>query len=184
MSTTLEPTGTPAAPGADSAIKGAAVRAGDRVFSGLSRGAGVVILLTMAAIAVFLIWRAIPSLQANTANFFTTQVWFPDQKPAVFGIAALAFGTLMTSVIAMLLAVPVGIGVALFISHYATRRLAATLAFITDLLAAVPSIIFGLLGLAVFINLFGLPRSSALVGGMTLALMTMPVIVIAGRNAI
>ena len=69
MSTTLEPPGAPAA--AAPAIKGAAVRRGDRVFVGLSRGAGILILVTMAAIAVFLIWKAIPSLQANTANFFT-----------------------------------------------------------------------------------------------------------------
>ena len=87
MSTTLEPPGAPAA--AAPAIKGAAVRRGDRVFVGLSRGAGILILVTMAAIAVFLIWKAIPSLQANTANFFTTTEWSPDAKPAYFGIAAL-----------------------------------------------------------------------------------------------
>ena len=75
----------------------------------------------MAAIAVFLIWKAIPGLQANTANFFTTQDWTPDADPAYFGIAALAFGTIMTAIIAMLLAVPVGIGIALFIAHYAHR---------------------------------------------------------------
>ncbi|MFN8168868.1 MAG: phosphate ABC transporter permease subunit PstC [Candidatus Nanopelagicales bacterium] len=197
MSTTLEPTGAPAAPGADSAIQGSAVRVGDRVFSGLSRGAGVVILLTMAAIAVFLVWRAIPSLQANTANFFTTQVWFPDQKPAVFGIAALAFGTLMTAVIAMLLAVPVGIGTALFISHYASRRLASVLAFVTDLLAAVPSIIFGMWGIQfltpnmaglgewlntylgfipLFSNDLGIYSRSILIAGVVLAIMVLPTI--------
>lgn len=195
MSTTLEPPAAPAAAG--SGIKGASVRVGDRVFRGLSRGAGLLILVTMAAIAVFLIWRAIPSLQANTANFFTTQVWFPDAKPAVFGIAALAFGTLMTAAIAMLLAVPVGIGVALFISHYATRRLAALLAFVTDLLAAVPSIIFGMWGIQfltpnmaglgewlntylgfipLFSNDLGIYSRSILIAGVVLAIMILPTI--------
>jgi phosphate transport system permease protein len=195
MSTTLEPPGAPTAAGPG--IKGASVRVGDRVFRGLSRGAGVLILVTMAAIAVFLIWRAIPSLQANTANFFTTQVWFPDAKPAIFGIAALAFGTLMTAAIAMLLAVPVGIGVALFISHYASRRLAALLAFVTDLLAAVPSIIFGMWGIQfltpnmaglgewlntylgfipLFSNDLGIYSRSILIAGVVLAIMILPTI--------
>ena len=90
MSTTLEPPSAPSRrPASPTDPRVASVRAGDRVFRGLSRGAGILILVTMAAIAVFLIWRAIPSLQANTANFFTTEVWFPDAKPAVFGIAAL-----------------------------------------------------------------------------------------------
>ena len=129
-------------------IHGRAVRRGDQVFRGLSLAAGVAILGIIIAIGIFLIWRAIPSLQANTANFFTTSAWFPDQTPSVFGIAALTFGTLFTAAIAMVLGVPVGIGIALFIAQYADRRLASTLGFITDLLAAVPSIIFGMWGLS------------------------------------
>jgi len=105
------------------------------------------ILVTMALIAIFLVWKAIPSLQTNTVNFFTSSVWYPDQQPPEFGIAALLFGTLMTSIIAMILGVPVGIGIALFISHYAHKRMATTLGFVTDLLAAVPSIIFGMWGI-------------------------------------
>ena len=196
MSTTLEPPATPTPP-VESGIQGSAVRPGDRVFMGLSRSAGIFILVTMAAIAIFLIWRAIPSLQANTVNFFTTAVWFPDQTPVVFGIAALTFGTLMTAAIAMLLAVPVGIGIALFIAHYASRRLATGLAFITDLLAAVPSIIFGMWGLQFltphmeglgqwlndylgFIPLFandtGQYTKSILIAGVVLAIMVLPTV--------
>jgi len=137
---------------AASPISGASVRRGDRVFGGLSKYAGVAVLVIMAAIAAFLIWRAIPSLTNNTANFFTEQSWNPDGNPPVFGIAALLFGTLVSASIAMLLAVPVGIGIALFIVLYAPRQLGAALAFITDLLAAVPSIIFGLWGLEVLIS--------------------------------
>jgi phosphate transport system permease protein len=135
-----------------SPISGASVRRGDRIFRGTSLGAGTLVLVIMGAIAAFLIWRSIPSLTSNTANFFTEEAWSPDGDPPVFGIAALAFGTLVSAFIAMLLAVPVGIGIALFIALYAERRLATTLAFITDLLAAVPSIIFGLWGLEVLLS--------------------------------
>ncbi len=131
-----------------SAIRGDSVRAGDKWFRRLSAGAGVLVLVIMAAIALFLVWKAAPALRANTVNFFTTQDWSPDTTgAAAFGIAALAFGTIISSVIAMTLAVPVGFGIALFISHYAPRRLATLLGYIVDLLAAVPSIIFGLWGL-------------------------------------
>ncbi len=135
-----------------SPISGASVRRGDRIFRGTSLGAGTLVLVIMGAIAAFLIWRSIPSLTSNTANFFTEEAWSPDADPPVFGIAALAFGTLVSAFIAMLLAVPVGIGIALFIALYAERRLATTLAFVTDLLAAVPSIIFGLWGLEVLLS--------------------------------
>jgi phosphate transport system permease protein len=141
-----------AGPTTGSPITGASVRRGDRVFGGMSKGAGILVLVIMAAIAVFLVWRSIPSLTSNTGNFFTESAWLPDADPPVFGIAALAFGTVVSAFIAMLLAVPVGIGIALFIVLYAPRRLGATLAFITDLLAAVPSIIFGLWGLEVLLS--------------------------------
>ncbi|MGB7983080.1 MAG: phosphate ABC transporter permease subunit PstC [Candidatus Nanopelagicales bacterium] len=135
-----------------SPISGDSVRRGDQIFGGMSKGAGILVLVIMGAIAVFLAWKSLPSLASNTANFFTEQSWNPDGDPAVFGIASLAFGTLVSAFIAMLLAVPVGIGIALFIVLYAPRRLGTALAFITDLLAAVPSIIFGLWGLDVLIS--------------------------------
>ena len=70
-------------------LSGRAVRPGDRIFSGLSLAAGVLVLVVMAAIAVFLIWKAIPSLSADSANFLTEQQWLPDRDPPVFGIAVL-----------------------------------------------------------------------------------------------
>ncbi|NBM17346.1 phosphate ABC transporter permease subunit PstC [Streptomyces sp. GC420] len=121
-------------------------RPGDRIFVGLSRGSGIALLVIMAAIAVFLTYRASLALADNEANFLTTSEWLPQGTPPQFGIAALAFGTVVSSVIAMVIAVPVAIGIALFISHYAPRRLAAPLAYVVDLLAAVPSIIYGLWG--------------------------------------
>ncbi|MEU8525690.1 MULTISPECIES: phosphate ABC transporter permease subunit PstC [Streptomyces] len=125
-------------------------RAGDRIFLGLSRGSGITLLVIMAAIAVFLSYRAVLAISQDSTNFLTTSEWNPAGQPPVFGIAVLAFGTVVSSIIAMAIAVPVAIGIALFISHYAPRKLAAPLAYVVDLLAAVPSIIYGLWG-AIFL---------------------------------
>ena len=105
--------------------------------------------------------------------------------PSSVGIWAAFKGSLMTMAITLLLAFPIGVLSALYLEEYASKnRLTDIIEVSINNLAAVPSIIFGLLGLAVFLTMFGMPRSSALVGGLTLALMTMPVIVIAGRNAV
>ena len=146
-----------AAPEPGSSIRGHAVRPGDRVFRGMTVAAGALVLLIMAGIAIFLVWKAVPALRVNTVNFFTYQKWFPDQAHPMFGIAAVVFGTVTTAVIAMILAVPVGYGIALFTAHYAPRRVAAPLGYLVDLLAAVPSIIYGLWGLQ-----FLMPRSVGL----------------------
>jgi len=101
----------------------------------------------MAAIAVFLIWKAVGPLRDNEANFLTSQAWDPNGTPPRFGIAQLAFGTVVSSLLAMIIATPVAIGIALFISFYSPRRLASGLGYLVDLLAAVPSIVYGLWGL-------------------------------------
>ncbi len=105
--------------------------------------------------------------------------------PTQVGIWGAFKGSLLTMLITLLLSFPIGVATAVYLEEYARKN------WLTDIievsinnLAAVPSIIFGLLGLSIFLNFLHLPRSAALVGGMTLALMTMPVIVIAGRNAI
>ncbi len=123
------------------------VRRGDRVFAGLSRGAGIALLAVLAAIGVFLVLRAVPALRANEGSFLTDVAWDPNARPPVFGIAALAFGTLLSSLLALVMALPVALGVALFISHYAPRRLAGVLGYVVDLLAAVPSVVYGLWGI-------------------------------------
>jgi len=147
MSTDLKPLDAPTP-----RVQGSSVRLGDRIFSSLTRGAGIFVLVLMAAIGAFLVWKAIPAFQNNTGNFFTTQEWFPDANPPFFGIAALAFGTAVSSVIAMIIAVPIAIGTALFIAFFASRRASTSLGFVIDVLAAVPSIIYGLWGLQVLMN--------------------------------
>ncbi|MEK9211093.1 phosphate ABC transporter permease PstA [Sphingomonas sp. 2378] len=105
--------------------------------------------------------------------------------PTRVGIWGAAKGSLLTMLVTLALAFPIGVLAALYLEEYAPKnRWTDMIEVSINNLAAVPSIIFGLLGLAVFLGSFGLSRSAPLVGGLTLALMTMPVIVIAGRNAI
>lgn len=120
---------------------------GDVTFLGLTRGASALVLLLMAAIAAFLVAKAIPAIHVDEANWLLTKAWGPDDTPAKWGIAAIAYGTVLTSLLSLLMAVPVAIGVALFITHYAPRRLAQPMSYLVDLLAAVPSVIYGLWGL-------------------------------------
>ncbi len=106
-------------------------------------------------------------------------------EPDTAGVWGAVKGSLLTMVVTIALALPMGVFAAVYLEEFAPRNRWTDIVEVSiNNLAAVPSIIFGLLGLAVFINFLGMPRSSPLVGGMTLALMTMPVIVIAGRNAI
>jgi phosphate transport system permease protein len=127
---------------ATTAIK-AKQRPGDRVFSGSAVFAGSMILVTLAAVAIFLIVQSLPALFATSedASILPTNFWAY--------VGPLVFGTVWAAALALLMAVPVSIGIALFISHYAPRRLASMLGYIVDLLAAVPSVVFGLWGIGV-----------------------------------
>jgi phosphate transport system permease protein len=105
--------------------------------------------------------------------------------PGQVGIWGALKGSILTMLVTLLLSFPIGVFAAVYLEEYAPKnRWTEMIEVSINNLAAVPSIIFGLLGLAVFLTFMGLPRSAPLVGGMTLALMTMPVIVISGRNAI
>ncbi|MFE4021541.1 phosphate ABC transporter permease subunit PstC [Streptomyces sp. NPDC059101] len=154
-------TATPPPPPATGSVSGKAVRPGDRIFLGLSRGSGIALLVIMAAIAAFLTYRSVLAISGDKSNFFTTLDWNAVGTEPKFGIAVLAFGTIVSSLIAMLIAVPVAVGIALFISHYAPRRLASPLGYVIDLLAAVPSIVYGLWG-----ALFLVPHLGGLYGWM------------------
>lgn len=172
-------------------------RRGDQVFTAIATGSGIFVLALMASIGLFLFAKALPAFTNNTGNFLTEVTWFPDQDPPKFGIAALAFGTVTAALIAMVIAVPVGIGTSLFINYYAPKRLAGFMAFLIDLLAAVPSIIFGLWGLQylmphmvgitqwidnnlgfipIFENRTDLYAKSLFVAGIVLAIMVLPTI--------
>ena len=122
-------------------------RLGDRVFGGAARGAGILVIGLVTLVGVFLLWQAIPALAKDHVNFLTSREWSVDGPNPRFGITELLWTTVITAVIAMLIAVPVGVAVALFITQYAPRWLARPAASMVDLLAAVPSIVYGLWGL-------------------------------------
>jgi phosphate transport system permease protein len=108
-----------------------------------------------------------------------------SREPEQAGIRGALMGSLLTLLITFLLSFPIGVATAVYLEEFATKgRWTDCIEVNINNLAAVPSIVFGLLGLAVFINFFGLPRSSPLVGGLVLSLMTLPVIIIAGRAAL
>jgi phosphate transport system permease protein len=125
-------------------------RLGDRLFGGAARGAGLLVIALVTLIAVFLLSQALPALANDKVNFLTSTQWNVDGTPLQFGIANLLWVTVLASAIAMLIAVPFGVGVALFITQYAPRWLSRPAASLVDLLAAVPSIVYGLWGLQVF----------------------------------
>jgi len=120
-------------------------RLGDAVFSGTALGAGILILVVLVAVTVFLIIQSIPALTED-----------PAENPILRGqsflsyAGPLVFGTLWAALLALVFAAPLSIGIALFISHYAPRRIAAVLGYIVDLLAAIPSVVFGLWGALFF----------------------------------
>jgi phosphate transport system permease protein len=168
----------------------------DQAFKGLATGAGIAILITLAGVAGFLLWQAWPALVAPADEV-------RGGEGLVSYIAPLAFGTLLAAAIGLLIATPLSVGIALFISHYAPRRLAQGLGYLVDLLAAVPSIIYGLWGIYTvapasvplaqwlsdnlgFIPLFEGPASTSgrtmLVIGVVLAIMILPIMTAVNRE--
>lgn len=123
-------------------------RPGDRAFFSLTLGAGIAILLILVGVTAFLMAQAWPALVADPQALGAAA---GTDQPTSFWryVFPFVFGTLWVSALALLLATPVAIGVALFISHYAPRRLAAPLGYLIDLLAAIPSVVYGLWGITV-----------------------------------
>ena len=118
-------------------------RFADMSFKGLAVGAGVLILVLLGFVTVFLLAEAWPAFVAGD------QVGVNEPQTIWQYVAPFAFGTVWVAAIALLLATPVAIGIALFISHYAPKKIAAPLGYLVDLLAAVPSVVFGLWGIQV-----------------------------------
>ena len=171
-------------------------RAGDRLFSAASRGAGSLILVALAGVAGFLLVESWPAVTAPAEDI-------PGGQGLAEYVLPLVFGTVVSATLALLIATPLAVGIALFISHYASRRLAQPLGYLVDLLAAVPSIIFGLWGLTVlaprmadlsvwlerwfgFLPFFDGPVSptgrTMLTIGVVLAVMILPIITAVSRE--
>lgn len=116
----------------------------DRVFNSVLRGAGVAVLLVMALVGIFLSGRAFEALRVAKWRFFTTADWKPGTNH--FGVPSIVLGTVLIALVAITLAVPLALGTALYISEYAPRRLRGLLVSLVDLMAAVPSVVYGLWG--------------------------------------
>jgi phosphate transport system permease protein len=153
--------------------------AAERRFKAMGLGAVIVSLLFLAVLLFTMLRNGLAGLDWA----FLTGSDSTDADSA--GVWGAVIGSFLTMAVTLLLSFPLGVCAAIYLEEFAPRnRWVDWVEVSINNLAAVPSIIFGLLGLAVFINTVGLPRSSPLVGGLTLALMTMPVIVITGRNAL
>jgi phosphate transport system permease protein len=123
-------------------------RLGDLIFENLTRGAAIVTLLLLAAIILSLLIGAWPSMKAFGLKFLWTAEWDPVQEK--FGGLVMIYGTLITSLIALIIAVPVSFGIALFLTEVSPRWLKRPLGTAIELLAAIPSIVYGMWGLLVF----------------------------------
>lgn len=184
----------------------------DRAFWLLCVAAGVTVLVVLAMILISLISQSVPAFREAGWDLFTNTRWVPNDpdgtgpaKP-VYGIMAFAYGTLIVSALALVFAVPVSLGIALFLSELAPRRVRGPVVMLIDLLAAVPSVVFGLWGVLVVApalvpvfnwlhdklggipvlgQLFGPPSSSGrsfLTAGLILAIMIVPIITSISRE--
>jgi phosphate transport system permease protein len=160
------------------------------VFAGTAKGAGLLILVILAGVAAFLLVEAYPALTAPAEDI-------PGGEGVLLYVAPLLFGTVLAALIALLVATPLAVAIALFLTYYAHRRLATGLGYVVDLLAAIPSIVFGFWGIATlapalvplyawldehlgFIPLFTGPPSATgktmFTAGLVLAIMILPII--------
>ncbi len=133
----------------------------DRVYRGFALAAGIATLLILVLIGAFLLIRAEPALASQGWSFFTEQRWNPDRTPPTFGIAAVLYWTVVIALIALVIAVPLSILAALYLTDYAPRRLRGPLRSLVDLLAAIPSLIYGMWGL-IFLQQYLVPLAQAL----------------------
>jgi phosphate transport system permease protein len=177
-------------------IGGGRARQGDRLFRGTATAAGTAILVILAGVAAFLVLQSIPALTAPASEL-------PDGQGFATYVGPLLFGTVLAAAIALAVGAPLGVGIALYLSYFAPRRLAYGLGYLIDLLAAVPSIVFGLWGIfalgpalvpiyawlaenASWIPFFAGPASSSgrtiLTAGLVLAVMILPVVTAISRE--
>ena len=198
--TTLDDTPPVAGAGLTTIGGSGRARIGDRIFGGFAMGSGIFVIVLVALVGLFLLIQAVPAIKNDTGNFFGHQ-WQVSTGVADFGISGLLWATVIASLIAMIIAVPIAVGIALFMTQYAPKRLTAPIGYIIDLLAAIPSIIYGIWGFTilseylrpvqrVLYHLGGLPifkdqgfvTGTIFDGGVVLAIMILPIVTAIARD--
>jgi phosphate transport system permease protein len=181
-------------------------RTADRTFAASVTALALLVPLTLAAITLLILLDSLPTIRTFGLGFLVTTEW--DPVHAAFGAGSYLFGTLVTTAIAIVLAAPVAIGAAIFLTEYAPRRLRGPLAFLIELLAYIPSIVYGLWGLFVLVPLFRseidpllqntlgrvpvigalfsgpIVGTDLLMGGVILAVMVLPLLVAVTREVL
>ncbi|HEY8829165.1 MAG TPA: phosphate ABC transporter permease subunit PstC [Candidatus Limnocylindria bacterium] len=181
-------------------------RTADRTFAVSVTALALLVPITLAAITLLVVLDSLPSIQRFGLSFLLTSTW--DPVHAVFGAGAYLFGTLVTTAIAIALATPVAVGAAIFLTEYAPRAIRGPLALLIELLAYIPSIVYGLWGLFVLVPLFrseidpflqrtvgqvpvigalfsgSIVGTDLLMGGVILAVMVLPLLVAVTREVL
>ena len=152
---------------------------GDRAFRWLVIGSAALVLVILALVALTMTGRMGPVFDRMGFDFFTSKRWSPGDK--LFGALPFLWGTLYTALIALVIAVPISFGLALFVTQVAGPRMRKPMVYVLDLLAVVPSVVFGLWGVLVLSQHFGLGRSF-LTAGIILAIMITPIITSLARE--
>lgn len=183
-----------------------ATRVPDRAFAAGVTALALLVPLTLAGITVLVVVDAWPSVQRFGLSYLTTSVW--DPVHLMFGAAAYVYGTIVTTVVAVALATPVAVGAAIYLTEFAPRRIRGTVAYLIELLAYIPSIVYGLWAIFVLVpvmrgnvepalqatvgrvpvigQLFGGPivGLDLLSGGVVLAIMILPILMAVSREVL
>jgi len=144
----------------------------------------------LAAIALFLAWNSLRALdEVGIASILTGTSWYPTSDPGKFGAAPLVLGSLLVTVVALVVCVPVGLAAAVFLSEFAPRRFNEVSKAVIEFMAAVPSVVYGLVGVALVVpsvkSVFGLDSGlTALSGGIVLGVMALPTVVSISEDAL
>lgn len=165
-------------------------RAAEAVVQALIYACGWVAIVILGAIAGFLLLNALKAIQeAGLATMLSGTAWYPTSDPGKFGMLPLVLGSLFVTGVALVVCVPVGVGAAVFISEFSSRRVKEAMKSVIEFMAAVPSVVYGLIGVAVLIPLvkqvFALDSGmTALTGGIVLGIMSVPTIVSISEDAL
>ena len=179
----------------------------DKVFRAVVTSGGMVSLVLLGLIGFFLIYNGFEAIQNAGLGFLTGFDWadaIPEiEQPALYGVGAMLFGTIVTGILAMIFGVPIAVGTALFLSYYAPEWLKKPMVVVVDVMAAIPSIVYGLWGFFVlmphaeywaklihkylsFIPIFDMPAPvftrSPFIAGLVLAIMIMPIVTAISRE--